>query len=106
MINWNEVTVGETEICRGSFHNRKVMGMCDPWVWLYDQTSAPSTYHKDDLHTWAVYNPWEEITEECRWVKSPGSNYEWIIYHNGKAVEFDNPNFKSTGRRVWKRKEG
>lgn len=105
MINWNEVTVGETELLSPVNEVWLVVCRHGGRVWLWSD-GVHYTRAEESLDNWTIYDPWVDVSEECRWVKSPGSNYEWIIYHNGKAVEFDNPNFKSDGRRVWKRKEG
>ena len=113
MINWNEVTVGETEIEGKGVPTRWcILGIDDNQVWVKRMNrqypeSIYQIFSKQFINeTYNIYDPWEDVSEECRWAKSPGSNYEWVIYHNGKAVEFDNPDFKSNGRRVWKRKEG
>lgn len=108
MINWNEVKVGETEICRPSFTNRKVVGVFDDWVWLKDLSGYPCSYYKKDLTYWAIYDPWEEITEECEWRPIKHSQYDWGVYYKNTIISRNDPQFKfnDNGRRVWKRKEG
>ena len=103
MINWNEVTVGETEVewGRGVY---LVIGIFKHWVWLL-RNGNPIVYSLAVLKDATIYDPWEEITNQCVWYKSEESNFDWEIWYQNKRVPHENGRFKSDGRRVWKRME-
>ena len=109
MLNWNEVTVGETEIVNRNVGRRfLVVGRHDDFVWLYDREHRE--YHWQSiggLDLWTIHDPWEEITEECEWVKCEDTFASWYIAYKGKqTICHDSKYYKTDGRRVWKRKEG
>ena len=105
MINWNEVTVGETEIEKHNYPKRVILAIYGDWVWAKDY-SGHMTIHKNELIGWTIYDPWVDVSHEC----IISSAYD--IYHDGKLLTLKdevNGQYKrqqGPGLRVWKRKEG
>lgn len=105
MINWNEVKVGETVIVNPS--NEKWLVVCrhKERVWLC-RGDFFQTREERSLDRWTIDDPWEEITEECEWVKCGDTFASWYIVHKGKqTVCHDSKYYKTDGRRVWKQKD-
>lgn len=107
MINWNEVTVGETEIEKHDYPKRTILAIDGGWVWAKDY-SGHMTIHKNELIGWTIYDPWEEITKECKFSRAKISDYSiFEIRYQGKIVRSEDSQFKvGPDLRVWMRKEG
>lgn len=85
MINWNEVKVGETEITPPENKIWLVVCRHEEKVWLY-RDGLHQTRHESSLDKWTIYDPWEEITEECFWYTVEGSDFDWEIWYQGKRI--------------------
>ena len=65
MINWHEVTVGETKIGAPNGCKYIVIGRRGNAVWLEDENGFHYTVEVFDTSKWTIYDPWEDVSEEC-----------------------------------------
>lgn len=103
-INWNEVTVGETELVKNDdYCKMKVLAIDGHYVWVKGE--AYHTFSKDELGDWTIYDPWVDITAECEWRHFGLSDHLWAVEYKHEIIRHNDRGFKVECPRVWKRKE-
>lgn len=119
MINWNEVTVGETEITDQYTQIRRLAkGRDGGYVWAMDVNGVHAgcyySWAEDGYRNWTIYDPLEEIADQVtlepiRVSICGHGDAEYVVFvgcYKGKRLLWTDPNISFDGRRVWTRKEG
>lgn len=107
MIDWNTVTVGETEIVSPFNVRQLVAGLHLDNVWLFNPESGDyDSWNKAAFTDCTIYDPWVEVTNECEWVPDLNTFGGWSVWHKKQAICHGNESYKIEPTRVWMRKEG